>query len=151
MLSVVAINFIIYRAIFFDYRYLMMVHRPLADRNHSRKRSILQHCLEKLLELTIKLTCQSFIVGDNQGWFIDALDDLTQCIVYLSQSLPLGFEPSHHLQYCPPRLRWPEVGPQRFIFRNQMELVVFFSIYHSFSFHLCNHSSLGRRKILLLR
>ena len=38
-----------------------------------------------------------------------------------------------------------------FIFRNQMELVIFFSIYHSFSFHLCNRSSLGRRKILLLR
>ena len=35
---------------------------------------------EELLELSVKLTCQSFIVGNNQGWFIHALDDLTHGI-----------------------------------------------------------------------
>ena len=35
---------------------------------------------EKLLELTIELACQGLIVGDNQSWLINTLDDLTHGI-----------------------------------------------------------------------
>ncbi|CAG5146359.1 Uncharacterised protein [Streptococcus pneumoniae] len=52
---------------------------------------------EKFLKLPIELTSQSFIVGNNQSWFIDFRNDLTHSI-----GLPCSSRPHQNLSFFSP-------------------------------------------------
>ncbi len=67
---------------------------------------------KEFLELTIKLTSQGLVVGDDQGWLIDTGDNLAHGIGLTSTSRPhenLGFSPPRCYQ---PRFQWLGAGHQ---------------------------------------
>ncbi len=51
-------------------------HRPLADSNRNRIQNILRHSPEKFLHLPIKLRRQCLVVGNDQCWLVQRLNDI---------------------------------------------------------------------------